>query len=58
VLSIGPKVCGTKPGQGRYNLMEIEIYSTTSFEWEVNLAVPCKILQYVKEPYRYERDIS
>jgi hypothetical protein len=59
VLDIGPKVCGLKPGQGDGFLRAIKIHSTSSFRGEVKLEAPCcKILWYVKELYKCERNTS
>jgi hypothetical protein len=49
VLVIGPKVCGFKPGQGRW---EIKTRSTPSFGGEVKPSAPCrKILRDVEDPF-------
>jgi hypothetical protein len=52
VLTIGPKVCGFKPGGSDGFLRAIEIHSTASFRGEVKLEALChKILQHLKEHY-------
>jgi hypothetical protein len=49
VLATGPKVCGSKPGQGNGFLRAIKICSTPSFTGEVKPEAPCcKILGRVK----------
>jgi hypothetical protein len=53
VLPIRCKVRGFKPGRGRWILK-----GNKNLGGEVKLAVPCKILCHVKEPYIMKRDTS
>jgi hypothetical protein len=53
VLAVGPKICGFKPGQGRWIFKGKKIPIMMSFVGEVKLSVPCrKIIRHVKEPYK------
>jgi hypothetical protein len=56
-LLLDPKFLGSNLAEDDGYLTAIKIHSTTSVRGEVKPSVPCsKILQHVKEPYKYEQD--
>jgi hypothetical protein len=58
-MPLDPWFTGPNLAKDNGFLLAIKICSTTSFGREEKLSVPCrKILQHVKEPYRYEKRYS
>jgi hypothetical protein len=52
---LDPRFAGSNLGEDNGFLIAIKIHSMTSYGGEVKLSVPCcKILQHVKEHYRYK----
>jgi hypothetical protein len=58
VLAIGPKIRGFKPERGGCILRVIKIRSTPSVGDEVKPSASCKFYGMLKNPSKYETDIS